>query len=77
MTSGRDLFDKNDVLWTIDQAAEHLGYKPATIRKYIREGLTLHFGAFVHRDELLKEYRDRMDKLRESQIRHTKPGIPG
>jgi hypothetical protein len=43
--SNRNAPDRQDFdleYWTIQQAAKHFGFSPATIRKYIREGLPAH-----------------------------------
>jgi predicted site-specific integrase-resolvase len=68
----RDLADPMDRFWTIDQAAEHLKVKRATVEKYVREGLALHFprqGGYVDRDELLAEYRGRQQRSRATRAK--------
>ena len=68
----RDLTDPMDRWWTIDQAAEHLEVKRATVEKYIREGLPLYFpllGGYVDRDELLADYRGRQERSRATRAK--------
>lgn len=68
----RDLTDAMDRWWTIDQAAAHLKVKRATVEKYIRDGLTLHFpklGGYLDRDELLADYRGRQGRSRATRAR--------
>jgi hypothetical protein len=73
----RDIFDPADIYWTIDQAAAHFGFRPATIRKYIREGLPVHFGTFVHREELFIHRQAHIKNLRQSQVRHANRDTTG
>lgn len=68
MTERRSVTDVNE-WWTLDQAAEHLDLKRATIERYIREGLPKHFGVFVRREELLAEYRARLERQRATRGR--------
>lgn len=63
MTEYRSVTDVNE-WWTLDQAAEHLDLKRATVERYIREGLPKYFGTFVKREELLAEYRKRLERQR-------------
>jgi predicted site-specific integrase-resolvase len=65
----RELGDPDDIWWTIDQAAEHLGYKRATIERYIREGLPRYFRKYVKRDELLAEHRRRAQREIATRLR--------
>ena len=68
----RDLTDPMDRWWTIDQAAEHLKVTRATVEKYVREGLPLHFlqlGGYVDRDELLADYRGRQERSRATRAK--------
>jgi len=68
----RDLTDPLDRWWTVDQAAAHLKVKRATIEKYIREGLPLHFpkmGGYVDRDVLLAAYRERQQRTRATRAK--------
>ena len=71
MTSKHELqsVTNDDVWWSVDKAALHLGVTVATIKRYIRGGLPTRFG-LVHRVELLAEYRRRV--LRQTASRVTR-----
>jgi len=58
--------DEN-VWWSVDKAALHLGVTVATIKRYIRGGLPTRFG-LVHRVELLAEYRRRALRQKASRV---------
>jgi hypothetical protein len=69
----RDVTDPMDRFWTIDQAATHLDVTRATVEKYVREGLPLHFplmeGGYVDRDELLIAYRGKKKRARATRLK--------
>ena len=53
--------------WTLDKAALHIGVTRATVERYVREGLRIHFrelGGWVDRDEFLAAYRERVMRQR-------------
>ncbi|WP_120338115.1 hypothetical protein [Cryobacterium soli] len=68
----RDVTDPMDRFWTLDQSAQHLNVTRATVEKYVRQGLPLHFplmeGGFVDRDELLAVYRGGKKRARATRL---------
>jgi len=60
----------NNVLWSVERCALHLGVTTATIRRYIRDGLPTKYG-LVGRAALLREYQQRV--LRQRAILGTRP----
>jgi len=60
----------DDVLWSVERCALHLGVTTATIRRYIRDGLPTKYG-LVDRAALLREYQQRV--LRQRAILGTRP----
>ena len=58
-----------DVWWTPERAALHLGCPRSSILRYIREGLPVRHG-LINRNELLAEFRAR--KMRQVESRMTR-----
>ena len=56
----------DDVWWSVDKAALHLGCTRTTILRYIREGLPLRYD-LINRDEFLADYRARCIRQTESR----------
>lgn len=66
MTEGlRSVVDGHE-WWSVDQAAQHMGFSRATVERYIREGLPQTCG-FVNRDAFLAMVRQK--QLRQKQSR--------
>ena len=58
----------DDVWWSVDRAALHLGCPRATILRYVREGLPIRAG-LINRDELLADFRARKMRQQESLMK--------
>ena len=59
----------DDVWWSVEKAALHLGCPKKTIMRYIREGLPIRAG-LINRTELLADFRAR--KMRQNESRMTR-----
>ena len=59
----------DNVWWSVDKAALHLGCERSSILRYIREGLPVRHG-LINRNELLAEFRAR--KMRQVESRMTR-----
>jgi len=56
----------DNVWWSVEKAALHLGCERSSILRYIREGLPIRHG-LINRDELLTEFRARKERQKASR----------